>query len=241
LCPRSRHSGRDSANAGPHGANGNLDRIKQSRSRTLLGQFVPGIAQRADCERQTSTPDAPVQLIAQAGESVDTVVHFCPPPRRQTLPVLRGGRAFPWQRFERPANRSQRNTRALRHFDDRNTTEHVAGIPSLVSTVPPAFDEPLQFIEMKRGDGNATACMARPRPLSSHDRCARCRHSAGVAGERHVHGASKGHHRKDGFQFLLAIETFHTRRLDSPTFHHGGRADPSPSGRRRGLLKGNTA
>jgi serine/threonine-protein kinase HipA len=34
--------------------------IKQSRSRTLCRQSVSGIAQRADAERQTATPDAPV-------------------------------------------------------------------------------------------------------------------------------------------------------------------------------------
>src|SRR6202011_5062495 len=60
--------------------------------------------------------------------------------------------------FERLTNRGQRNSRALRHFDNRDTTEHLAGIPSLVSAVPPAPDKPLRFIEMKRGDGHATAC-----------------------------------------------------------------------------------
>src|SRR5258708_28468652 len=70
---------------------------------------------------------------------------------------------------------------------------------------------------------------------------ARCRHSAGVAGESHIHRACKDYHRKDGFPLCLAIETFRTRRLDSHAFHHGGRADPGPSRRRRGILEGNIA
>src|SRR5258708_11120717 len=74
-----------------------------------------------------------------------------------------------------------------------------------------------------------------------HHGGARCRHSAGVAGESHIHRACKDYHRKDGFRLCLAMETSRTRRLDSHAFHHGGRADPGPSRRRRGILEGNIA
>jgi hypothetical protein len=137
-----------------HETHGSLVWIKQSRSRTLLGQLVRRDCATADCKRPTATPDAPVQLIAQAGESGNAVVQSALHAAGKLFPFRAAGVRSPGQRF---ANRSQWNTRALRHFDDRDTTEHFAGIASLVSTIPPALDEPLRFIEMKRRERNATA------------------------------------------------------------------------------------
>src|SRR5437899_8064740 len=74
-----------------------------------------------------------------------------------------------------------------------------------------------------------------------HNSGTRSGHSATVRGKTHVHRACKGVHRKDGCQLFLAIETLRSRRFDSHAFYHGGRADPGPSPRRRGILEGNIA
>src|SRR6476661_1632513 len=74
-----------------------------------------------------------------------------------------------------------------------------------------------------------------------HDGGTGSEHSPGIPGERPVHGASEGRHRKNGYQFPLAIQAFCPRRLDSHAFDYGGRADLGSSRGRRGILERNIA
>ena len=122
-----------------------------------MSELVPGIAQRADTEREAAAADAAIELIAQAGEPGDSVVEVGAPVAGKPGPVAGVGSAVAGEGVEGCADIGKGNAGALRHLDEGDAAEDFAGVAPLVALVAPAMNEALSLVEVQRGDGDATA------------------------------------------------------------------------------------
>src|SRR5690606_37511669 len=87
---------------------GSFAGIEQARAASFLRRHVAGVAQWTLLQRQATTADTAVELVAQAQQVFDAVVQLRPPRRGKPTPVGGGGRAVVRQRVERLADRRQR-------------------------------------------------------------------------------------------------------------------------------------
>jgi len=124
-------------------------RVEEAWAWALSGEIVPGIAQGTGLEREATTTDAAVELIAKAGESLDAVVEVGTPTAGEFVPVFGGRGALIGEGCEGFADLGEGYAGALGDFDDGNAAEYFAGIAALVAGVAPTLDEALCLVEVE--------------------------------------------------------------------------------------------
>jgi len=96
-------------------------------------------------------------LVAEASEAIDAIGEAITPVRGQAFPVVSGWGTALGKGIEGFANVREGDTRALGDFDQGDAAEDVPGVSAVVAFVTPTFNQPLRFVEMDGGDGDAAA------------------------------------------------------------------------------------
>jgi len=136
---------------------GGLFGVEDAGAGALFCDDIPGVVKGADAEGKAAAADATVELVAEAGESIDAIGEVIAPVLGEVLPVLSGWGTALGKGIEGVANLCEGDARALGDFDEGDAPENVAGVSAVVAFVPPAFDQTLSFVEMDGRDGDATA------------------------------------------------------------------------------------
>src|SRR5262245_13821640 len=131
--------------------------LEANRAGSLFGEHVAGVGQRAGLEAQAAAADAAGEVVAQPLDVQDAVVEVLAPLGREFRPVLAGGDAIVGQRPQRLADAGKWDSEPLRHPDERDTPQRLAGVSALVSAGASAGDEAFPLVEVQRRHRDTTA------------------------------------------------------------------------------------
>ncbi len=117
---------------------------KTNGASPLFGERVGRIDQLAALQRQATTADATVQVVAQALKDPDAGIKPVRPAGRDEAPVLRGRRPPCRQRPQSLGDLRERQTDFLCRADEGQTPKDVPTVAALVSIVRSAEIRPLR-------------------------------------------------------------------------------------------------
>ena len=112
-------------------------RRSKSHSRTAPGPWSastsPGLDSAQVFRLRQPQPMQPARLSRSRSQVQDAVVEILAPARRQPGPVLAGRDAIVGQGGQGLADARQRDAEALRHADERDAPQRLAGVAALVA------------------------------------------------------------------------------------------------------------
>jgi hypothetical protein len=105
-------------------------------------------------ERQTSTPDATIEIVTEPYQAGDLCVETRSPAARKPRPILLGGGPARRQRCESVTNLFQAQPDLLSGADEGNPTQGRAVVSTLVARRSVRRDEALTLVEPQSGGCN---------------------------------------------------------------------------------------
>ena len=118
-----------------------------ARPATEAAGAVVRVVKLAPFQSEAAASNALGKFVAQRDEQPDTLVEFCMPAARKSLPVALVGRPLSGERFEGLADLVQRQPDALGDVDEGQPAQNVAVVAPLVSGSPLRLDQPLALVK----------------------------------------------------------------------------------------------